>query len=459
MGDLRAINNKLKSLSVTSGFDKLAKQTSSIASAVQALNASSLGSTLNENISGIQALNTTTNALKSVTILTENITGLQSQVVKDVSSSKTDLDAITGTTVSNGFLDVVITSATAEGVKTGINSIASPSDNQLNTILTNVVPKQYSAQIDDLVKKDFINFTQDFSSSVSSFTSAFSNLLGVKTGNVLQDIIFQTDNTPISIIENLGVSSDQSGEIFNLLQNDKFNDAVSQVVKITGKSLIEVETVLKTVPTSLSSQVKTTTVGSSSTGTYDVSSKNNKWQGSNTSADYFDIIATQEQLHIEMIKCAREVTELIFFGHEMTADQVLTASDIHDTYNQDGNDGIPFHYVVLSNGNIQRGRSLSREGTYSTTHKKFSIGIVIPHVTGASATSKQGDSVMKILESFYQVWPGGQVFDAEQDTNDSEVKVGVPIESLIEVFKKENYGNNNRSFSTAQLISAAQGNI
>ena len=459
MGDLRAINSKLKSLSVTSGFNKLTQQTSGVASAVQALNASSLGSTLNENISGIQALNTTNNALKSVSILTENITGLQSQIVKDVSASKTDLDAITGATVSNGFLDVVVTSATAEGVKTSINAIATPSDKELNTILTNVVPKQYSAQVDDIVKKDFINFTQDFSSSVSSFTSSFSNLLGAKTGNVLQDIIFQTDNTPISIIENLGVPADQSGDIFNLLQNGKFNEAVSQAAKITGKSTAVVEATLNTVPTSLSKQVQTAAVGSSSTGTFDVSSKNNKWQGASTPSSYFDIIATQEQLHIEMIKCSREVTELIFFGHETTANQVLTASDIHDTYNEDGNDGIPFHFVVLPNGNIQRGRSLSTEGNYSTTHKKFSIGIVIPHVVGAPATSMQGESVIKIFESFYNVWPGGQVFDAEQDTDDSEVKVGVPIESLLASFKKENYGNSSRSFSTAQLISSAQGNI
>ena len=192
---------------------------------------------------------------------------------------------------------------------------------------------------------------------------------------------------------------------------------------------------------------------------YDVSSKNNKWQGSSTPADYFDIIATKEQLQIEMIKCSREITEIIFFGHETTGDQVLTAAEIHDTYNEDGNDGIPFHYVVLPNGNLQRGRSLSKEGTYSTTHKKYSIGIVIPHVIGAPATLKQGETVRNIMEAFYEVWPGGQVFDAERDTRDSEVTVGVPIDSLLAALKKENYGNASRSYSNAQLISAAQGNI
>ena len=459
MSDLRAINSKLKSLGITSGFDTLARETSSIASAVQALNSSSLGGTINESISGIQSLNTTTDPGKGVTILTENITGLQSQIVKDVSSSKSALDAITGTTVSNGFLDMVIASATAEGVKTAINTIATPSDKELDGILSNVVPKQYAGQVTELVSKNFTQFSNEFASSVTGFTSSFSNLVGSITGNVLQDIILQTDNTPISIIENFGVPSNKSGEVLILLQNDRFNDAVRLVESETNRPTEEVERLLKTVPTSLSEQIESRHAGKSSTGVYDVSSKNNKWQGSITPADYFDIIATKEQLQIEMIKCSREITEIIFFGHETTGDQVLTAADIHDTYNEDGNDGIPFHYVVLPNGNLQRGRSLSKEGTYSTTHKKYSIGIVIPHVIGAPATLKQGETVRNIMEAFYEVWPGGQVFDAERDMRDSEVTVGVPIDSLLAALKKENYGNASRSYSNAQLISAAQGNI
>ena len=150
------------------------------------------------------------------------------------------------------------------------------------------------------------------------FTSSFSNLVGSITGNVLQDIILQTDNTPISIIENFGVPSNKSGEVLILLQNDRFNDAVRLVESETNRPTEEVERLLKTVPTSLSEQIESRHAGKSSTGVYDVSSKNNKWQGSSTPADYFDIIETKEQLQIEMIKCSREITEIIFFGHETT---------------------------------------------------------------------------------------------------------------------------------------------
>ena len=147
MATLTAINSRLKNLSVISGFDKLASQAITIATSVQALNSSSLGITLNENISGVQSLNTTINSAYAIGLLTKNLTGLQSQVVKDVSGSKTQLDAITGATVDNAFLDFVFASATAEGIKSAINTVATPSNQQLNTILTNVVPKQFSGQV------------------------------------------------------------------------------------------------------------------------------------------------------------------------------------------------------------------------------------------------------------------------------------------------------------------------
>ena len=59
MTSLNLINNKLRSLGVSSGFSDLVSSTSSIASSIQALNSSSLGDTLNETVSGVQALNTT----------------------------------------------------------------------------------------------------------------------------------------------------------------------------------------------------------------------------------------------------------------------------------------------------------------------------------------------------------------------------------------------------------------
>ena len=85
--------------------------------------------------------------------------------------------------------------------------------------------------------------------------------------------------------------------------------------------------------------------------------------------------------------------------------------------------------------------------------------MVIPHYINGNANVQQGATVNLILEAFYRVWPGGQVFNAEVDLGESKVNVGVDVSNYIEKFKKINYGGAGRSLSTAQLISAAQGNV
>jgi len=243
-----------------------------------------------------------------------------------------------------------------------------------------------------------------------------------------------------------------------LLQEKKTTEAITKIEALTGKDIETIEAFIPTVPTSLDAQLKDNSK-TSSTGVFDVASKNNTWRGAATTNEYFDIIATQEQLLIEFIKCPREITEIVFYGHEMTADQILTAKDIHESYNADGNDGIPFHYVVQPGGNLQRGRSIAKEGTYSTTHNKFSIGVVVPHYVNAEAKVQQGATVRQIIEAFYHVWPGGQVFDANEDLVESNIPVGVSVSKYTESFKKVNHGGTGRSFSTAQLINASQGGI
>ena len=458
MASLTALNSKLKSLVSTSGFDILSKETSAIASSVQALNSTSLGTELNESLSGILALNTSAKALASVAILTENIPGITDQIVKDVSQSKDALEAIMGATADNGFLDVVITCPTPEGIKVSLEAIAKPTDQQTQAILANTTPKKYQDQIATITVKDFAKLSGDFSSSLTTFTNAFNNLTKTQTGNVLQDILLQTDDGPISIIENFGVPRSEAPAILVLLQEKKFTEAITKITALTDKDIEAVEAFITTVPTSLDAQLAEGGE-TSSTGVYDVSSKNNTWRGAATTNEYFDIIATQEQLLIEFIKCPREITEIVFYGHEMTPDQILTAKDIHESYNADGNDGIPFHYVVQSGGNLQRGRSIATEGTYSTTHNKYSIGIVVPHYANGDAKVQQGTTVRMIIEAFYHVWPGGQVFDANADIGESNVPVGLSISSYAESFKKVNHGGSGRSFSTAQLINASQGGI
>ena len=81
-------------------------------------------------------------------------------------------------------------------------------------------------------------------------------------------------------------------------------------------------------------------------------------------------------------------------------------------------------------------------------HNKFSIGVVVPHYVNAEAKVQQGATVRQIIEAFYHVWPGGQVFDANEDLVESNIPVGVSVSKYTESFKKVNHGGTGRSFST-----------
>lgn len=458
MANLSQINIKLSALNVSAGFDQLVSDTSTKASSIQALNSSSLGGELNQTLSGVQALNTTTNPLYTIALLTQSLPGLSDQLVSDISSSKSDLETITGTEVENSYNTLLFTSGTAEGVKNGVNTVATPSDTQMNTILTNVVPKQYSEQVPEITEKDYSTISNEISTSSSNYLSSFSNLVGAVTGNVLQDIVLTTDLGPISQIENLGVPSDQSGAILVLLQEDRFNEAVRQVVSITELPVETVETELAKVPTDLSGQIESAPNDNTAV-TFEPSSKNNEWNGASTPEHFFDIIPTLEQLHVEMVTTPREITELIFFGHETTVDQTIKANDIHKSYIAEGIGGIPFHLVILPNGNIQRGRPFSKEGEYSEVHKLYSIGIVVPVVKQQLATMAQIASAKLVMRAFYDTWPGGRVLDAREDTTESEISCGMNIPDIVASFNKVNKGSTGRSLSTTQLITTTQGSV
>ena len=459
MPTISEVNSKLSALKQVSDFTSVQSVANTTASAVLGLKSTSLGTLLGEAISGVEALNTSPQAKATVALLTKNLTGLASQIVKDVSSSKSDLDAITGTSVDDGFLNVVVASATAEGVQAAINQIATPSDSQMKTIVQNITPEQFANQITDIVTKDFSSLASELTSAVSVFGDNYNNLINASgTGSILQKIILTADSTPLAEIENIGVPVNKTQEVFDLLSNGDLNGAVrfSQSF-VPDMSVNELERRLSLVSVSLSDQIRTSqAAGSSTMPLYDVSSKNNTFTGASTPPEYFDTIATKEQLLIEMIKSPREVTELVFFGHEQSENQQLTAREIHDQYSD--TDGIPFHYVILSNGNVQRGRPLSKDGNYSETRKKYSIGVVCPHGIGQPCTVAQGRTARMLIDTFYEVWPGGQLYDG-YELGISEVATGVNIAAIRTAAKKINYGSGSTSISTAQLISAAQGNI
>ena len=462
MANINDINNKLSSIVGTAGFGEVVSATTKVASNVKALEATSLGEQLNENISGVQGLTAGAGAA-NIAILQSNLTGLGDQVIKDVSTNKDALQAITGAgdTIENGFLDFCFASPSAEGVKAALNVVATPSASQTEGILKNIVPEQFSAQVSDIVDQDFSAFTNTLTESVSSFTNTFSNLLNGKTGNILQDVLLQTDTSPLNAITSLGLTVDVSTDMLLLLQTNKLAEAVTTILdtsKLGGLSTELVENALSSVPTKMSQQIDKGGVKPTSLPIFDPTTNFNNWKGAKTPVSYFSTVATFEELVIELINTSREITEVVFYGYMIGEDQSITPSDIHDACNSVAIDGIAYHYVVMPNGDLRRGRSLAVDGDTQFDHDEYSIAIVVPHKKNTSASAGQSKTVDMFLEAFWNLWPGGQCWDT-QEIDISSYPVGVNIDNYRSNYRKQNFGNAGRSYSTAQLISAAKAQL
>lgn len=460
MAKLNKINSQLRNFTRAANFEKVQGESVTTAINVVALEATQLGKELDENISGFQALNTSAGPATTA-LLTESLTGLKTTVVKDNSASKTDLDKITGAAVDDGFLDFVVGSPTPEGVKSATKTVApNITNSQIETIVSNLLPTQLKDVAKQVTESAFIDFAVDYQKTVQTFAKQFSNLIQGETGNILQDILLRTDSTPLNNIERLGVPIARCGEILGLLKIGDIKNAALLAKKYGPAGDLEFyELELAKINVSISSQIgKPVGINNSSLPVFDLRSFTNKWEGKNTNTNMFTLIPTEEELMLDMLNCTREVTELCLFGYEITDSQNITAGNIHDSYIRAGKGGIGFHYVVLPNGNLQRGRPISRIGNHVPEHHNFSIAVCVPHLKDSPATVEQGKTVDAICKAFWQSWPGGQLVDGKEDLG-MTVPVGVKTDAILRKFKKVNFGQANRSFTTDQLIAAAQGNL
>lgn len=79
-----------------------------------------------------------------------------------------------------------------------------------------------------------------------------------------------------------------------------------------------------------------------------------------------------------------------------SASQDVTAGDIHRWHLQKGFNGIGYHYLIRSNGTVEIGRPVDREGAHTQGFNSDSIGICL---TGNfMLTSPSGDQLNALIE-------------------------------------------------------------
>lgn len=86
----------------------------------------------------------------------------------------------------------------------------------------------------------------------------------------------------------------------------------------------------------------------------------------------------------------REITEIIVHSTATPKGMNATAQDIDRWHRQRGFDCIGYHFVILRNGQIERGRSVELAGAHCKGHNSNTIGVA--YVGGINEDKQSADT-------------------------------------------------------------------
>lgn len=458
---LSRINSTLNNFVKSANFSRVEESISVTVEGLRTIDTTAIGNAIEEQVNGIKVLTEGRGNL-SLSIITPNVPAIQQKIIKDVSAAKADLEALTGGTIDNAFLDITIAVPTPAGLNKALNEIVDVLEtDEFELIMNNIVPDELAKNLKDVFNQDFVSITANLKSSVATFTASINNLIENGSGNPILDVVLKTDQSLLGKIAALGVSFSVAQGVVKLLRVGNIiaaADIINEELKNFSDeglplSLEEVKDLLTEIDVSISGQVKDTGISSVSQ-VYDTQSSTNKWNGAKTKTNLFTRVCTFEELSIEFVKAKREITQLVFVGWETDDDHRIDAQMLHDIQVKNGEDGINEHYVLRQNGSVQRGRPIDKLSDFSETHKDYTILIAVPY-SGSSINMEQSKSIELIIKAFYNSWPGGQVFDAKELDGEFTYP-GFDVDAHVKLNGKTNYGSIKASSSTNQLIKSAQ---
>jgi N-acetylmuramoyl-L-alanine amidase len=196
----------------------------------------------------------------------------------------------------------------------------------------------------------------------------------------------------------------------------------------------------------------------------------------------FTFVETQEELDAELVSATREITEVVAHWTANFIDQDINADDIDRVHTARGFDGIGYHYVILRDGSLQRGRNINRSGAHALRRNAHSIGIAFVggiNLTSAEAsrlggyeavanngryssaeslTDAQFQTFDMFMDSFFKVFPYGQAFGHMDTDPNRKPDPGFSVPEYCKTkFNKNIFASPfpNESYSLDELIALA----
>lgn len=502
---LKAIGNTLANSELASGaieanLQKVAGEFSTLINAGELINGIK-SITQNINHAGAATIVDGT----GITKLTEAVSGLEQDLRTNIDADAGNLSTMTGETVSSAFRKKYYGGTSVESMNSMLVDATGKSTEQLTSTLQ-------TFHTGDFVNKVGAALQTDLSSVLSIGQSNFTSLLSTFTsgtiGEVLQDITDKLDVggtlfSKIGLLADLGLEANAIETAITNIVNKNFPDAINVIADNSSKSYDEVETTVRGYGTQLSQRLTGVSVENElppfEIGTVP-DGYNEPYDNSTGKSSPFTMVKSFDELEGDFRNASREITEIVLHWSESGINQFLTSEDLDEIQS-----GIRYHYVILRDGNIQRGLNINQRGSHVPTkavanekadlannpnslavqsstpvnytpppdlvgasdHNKYSIGVCIiggiaaaagspefeRFLSKSSITPAQWDTIDGMFKTYYRVFPGGQAF-GHNDIEPNQIDPGFSVPDYVFTkFKKQNI-ESNKALSVDELNQA-----
>lgn len=350
-----------------------------------------------------------------------------------VSSSKSALESIMGTTVSNGNSHEVATGNSPKAILETLKENTGKTSVALGSVVKDLADPQFQADLTSAIQngeEDTSKAASNFFSEVGKFTNKVDAAVGTDASNIMESLMSKVDGTNKNKLIKLSegtFSPDKISELLKIISEATpaaLNTASTQI--LAAKPDLdqgEVEDTVAGMDTSVSGNLapepRSKAFGTSTLPDFEIGTTAASWEDQNTVvespetsrkqrsenafkpnasatsssgpisdstrvrgrvANYkFDYVETWEELYADFTAATRDITEVVVHWSATYLNQDIGADEIHEWHTQRGFSGIGYHYVIRKDGRIQRGRPIDRTGAHAKDngHNNFSIGLCL----------------------------------------------------------------------------------
>lgn len=428
--------------------------------------------------------------------MTAQVPEISDRLITTLDAAANDLAAITETASSaldNAMNNVVISGTTPAAIAASLGQVAEVTVPEVTSIMNNIVdinipfseaitqaqslvnpinqfaeeviPQIANLSLDNVVTQSVTNVNRVLNANTQLFddvaknSTAVLNSINVGLNGIIPNIVETVSGPVLSAVSSIStvdgvaltVPNDVLTNVRSLIQSSNFSEAARLLEPFSDRPSNEVEDVLRSVNTTLSGNISTTG-GGTSIPVASIGSNEASWDEANTSPEAFSVVATHEELEVELKSATREITEVIVDWTRTFTNQNLGAEDFQEVNIPFGN-SVAHHYFIRRDGSLQRGRPINVLGPrLINNHNRYAVlvafvgGINSPagvvredvdrYLSKNSLTSAQMNTFKVFMEKAFAAWPGLQALGINEIDQTNVAPGFLVTEYVADIFNK-----------------------